>query len=66
VILHIKMSVGLLLILTILLYFSEGLHIFGILRTYEGGHEDLSFQNGQYFLLERDPFVEKHVNMDEI
>jgi hypothetical protein len=60
------MAVCIFLILTALLYFSEGFHIFGVLRTYEGGHEDLSFQSGQYFILERDPFVEKHITVDEV
>jgi len=61
-----KTTVNLIVILTILYVFSEGLHIFSVLRVFSFDHEGSQYLNGLYFLLERDPFVEKYNLNDEV
>lgn len=65
-ILFLKMSISILIVLTFTYVFSEGLHILSVLRIFDVSQESLLFLNGQYFLLERDPFVEKHNPIDEM
>jgi hypothetical protein len=60
------MSVSILVILTISYVFSEGLHILSVLRLFDVSQESTLYLNGQYFILERDPFVEKHNPTDEL
>lgn len=64
--LFIKMSVTVLVFLTLLYLFTEGFHIFSILRVYSSDQESLSILNSTYFNLERDPFVEKSVILDDL
>lgn len=51
-------AVGLLLI--------DGFRIAGISRLYIVDRGDLKYLNGLFFSVERDPFVEKHVPIDEV
>lgn len=51
-------AVGLLLI--------DGFRIAGISRLYIVDRGDLKYLNGLFFSVERDPFVEKHVPVDEV
>jgi hypothetical protein len=46
--------------------FTEGLHILSVLRIFDNDQESLKYVNGLFFLLERDPFVEKFVPVDEV
>jgi len=64
--LFLKMSFTILLILTIINIFSEGFHIFSVLKVYSSDQESLYYTNGLFFNLERDPFVEKHNPIDEV
>jgi hypothetical protein len=60
------MSVVVVVVLSILFIFTEGLHIFSVLRVYSHDQESLLNVNALFFNLERDPFVEKNIPLDEI
>lgn len=64
--LFLKMSASILVVLTILYLFSEGMHIFSVLRVFSIDHDGTQHINGLYFILERDPFVEKYNLNDEV
>jgi len=62
----IKMTFSVVLFLNILYLFTEGFHLFSVLRLYTVDQESLFYTNGLFFNLERDPFVEKHTPVDEM
>lgn len=64
--LFLKMSAIIVVFLSILYIFTEGLQIFSVLRLFARNQETLIQINGLYFNLERDPFVEKSVPLDEV
>jgi hypothetical protein len=61
-----RMTISIIIVLTILYVFSEGMHIFSVLRLFSFDHDGSQHINGLYFLLERDPFVEKYNLNDEV
>jgi hypothetical protein len=60
------MTIATLVLLTGAYLLCEGFHIFSVLRVIDNDQENLKYFSGQYFNLERDPFVEKHSSVDEI
>jgi hypothetical protein len=60
------MTFSIVLFLNILYLFTEGFHLFSVLRLYYIDQESLFYTNGLFFNLERDPFVEKHTPVDEM
>lgn len=64
--LFIRMSFAIILILSGLLILTEGLHFFSVLRIIDNDQENTKYLGGLFFLLERDPFVEKHTPSDEV
>jgi hypothetical protein len=60
------MSFAVIVALTFMYIFTEGLHILSVLRIFDNDQESLKYVNGLFFLLERDPFVEKFVPVDEV
>lgn len=64
--LFIRMTFATIMVLTGLLILTEGLHLFSVLRVFDNDQENTKYLGGLYFLLERDPFVEKHTPSDEV
>ncbi len=64
--LFIRMTIATLVLLTGAYLLCEGFHIFSVMRVIDNDQENLKYYSGQYFNLERDPFVEKHSSVDEI
>lgn len=66
VFLFIRMTAALICLSVVLLLFIDGFRVAGITRLYFPDRGDLKYLNGLYFSIERDPFVEKHVPVDEV
>ncbi len=64
--LFIRMTAALICLSVVVLLFIDGFRVAGITRLYFPDRGDLKYLNGLYFSVERDPFVEKHIPVDEV
>ena len=66
IVLFLRMTIILLLISSVLLLAVDAFRIAGISRLYIVDRGDLKYLSGTFFTVERDPFVEKHIPLDEV